>query len=722
MSKRWIIVSNRLPVEYDAAAKKMKPGSGGLVSALSNIKSKTEMIWVGTAPGTSGNVEFGKGLSPVRVSNELYDQYYNGMSNDVLWPLFHYQSDSVRFDWQNWRAYKKVNQIFADHILKIARPTDLIWVHDFHLFLLPRMLKEKKPRLRVGFFLHIPFPSSEIYRQLPVRKQIIEGIVRADLIGFHDYSYLRHFITSTRAMLDVSDSILSLRYQGHEAQLGVFPVSIDTGKFEKTTRSAGVQKFIKEHKSRKNYEKLILGVDRLDYIKGIDLKLRAFREALRQNPSWRKKVSLMQIAVPSRTGVPEYMRLKNEIDQLVGEINGEFGGSAYVPVLYRFSSVPFSELVALYRIADVLFVTSKRDGMNLVSFEYVAAQPRNNPGVVVLSEFAGAVATLSHVQAINPWDTYETAQSLKQALEMPKEERIEKHRPMISYLERYTATEWAEYFLSRLEGSYTAHIHSAQPINYTKDKKLSPPMRIKRRLSNRKRLFFLDYDGTLAPIVNNPEDAVMAAQTRRAVETLAKKYQVVIISGRDSKFLRRQFVDMKVSMAFEHGAKFLEMGKKKVQSLVRTDINLWYQAAFRMMTDYSFRVPGSRVEQKEYAVAWHYRNSPSDFAEYQARKLKAELEGSLSNFPVSIMEGKKVIEARAMESNKGSFLRWYLNTFEIHHETLVTAIGDDITDEQMFEALDSSGISIKVGEESTQADFRIKEQAMINDLLRALAQ
>lgn len=720
---RWIIVSNRLPVSIDPETGKMVQGSGGLVTALSNVKSKKETLWIGALPGMRASDKLPGSLKAVPLDDELYDRFYNGMSNDVLWPLFHYERQFVRFEWDNWQAYIEANRKFAEVILATARKDDLIWIHDFHLFLVPQFLKQKNPKLRIGFFLHIPFPSSEVFRELPVRKEILEGLIQADLIGFHDYSYLNHFCRSLYNILGLDSSLLFVQTKNHRAELGVFPVSIDAMKFQKKSKSVKVQKLRQDY-AKRIPRNLVLGVDRLDYIKGIDLKLLAFREALRRHPEWVGHLSLLQVAVPSRTDVEEYQKLKQYLEQLVGQINGEFGKPGYVPVHYMFKSISFDELVALYMRAQVLFISSKRDGMNLVSLEYIASQPEDDPGVVLLSEFTGAIGTLSNVVTINPWDIGLTAEKIVQAVSMPKARRVELQKPMLEYLKKYSATAWAESFLKRLEKSYIpAEINSEEIIPTQKS---NPAMKhLLSRCQDSQILLFLDYDGTLVPIESLPEKAVLRKPMKEVLRSLAANpsIEVVIVSGRDMNFLNSQLKGARVSTAGEHGAIFKNIRSRDYHYLVRSDIKSWFYMARRIMSDYAARVPHSFVEEKEYALSWHYRNSPSQFAGYQSRKLAEELRVGLSKYPVTILEGKKVIEARAIEANKGSFVRWYTENqwTKFSEKQLVVAFGDDATDEDMFTSLGSDGLSIRVGSGATSAKYRLNDQEQVINLLREIA-
>ncbi|MFW5887670.1 MAG: alpha,alpha-trehalose-phosphate synthase (UDP-forming), partial [Bacteriovoracia bacterium] len=458
-ASKWIIVSNRLPFKYDAENDQLQMSSGGLVTAISGIHTKTPILWVGSTTDeiTMKKIEQrGKkareniSYHPILMDNNLYNAYYNGMGNDVIWPAFHYEADMIKFEKENWDAYVKANQIIADNIVEVADDNDLIWVHDFHLFLVPGFIKKKRKNLKVGFFLHIPFPSSEIYRQLPVREKILESLITADLVGFHDHSYLRHFCSAVYNILGINSSLLTIEHNQHVTQLGVYPVSIDTQGFMEKARSAKTASMIKKLHLKERGGSLILGVDRLDYIKGIELKLHSFRNFLKKYPEYIGKVHFFQIAVPSRQDVDEYKKLREDIERLVGQINGEFSTPTYIPVQYMFNSVSNPELMALYRRSSVLFIGSKRDGMKLVSLEYVSTQQKNNPGVVILSEFAGAVSTLSHVIKINPWDFDRTADALHKAVTMPLEDRKKRHAPMLKFLESYNSSDWAKSFMDSL--------------------------------------------------------------------------------------------------------------------------------------------------------------------------------------------------------------------------------------------------------------------------------
>ncbi len=712
---RLILVSNRLPVQWDAVSGEFRPASGGLVQALSGVKAERPRLWMGAVSAGDESRPFGEGLHPVELAAELYESYYSGMANDVLWPLFHYEQEYVRFEWRHWDSYCAVNRRFAEELARILAPGDVIWIHDYHLFMLPRFLRELSVEQKVGFFLHIPFPSSEIYRTLPVREQILSSLIDCDLVGFHDYSYLRHFVQSLNQSLGLESDMLKVERLTRRTEFGVFPVSIDTDRFAKSASQPAVQRRIRQLAQYGDYQELILGVDRLDYIKGIDLKLRIFEAALERDESLMGRVALLQIAVPSRTEVQEYAKTKSEVEQLVGRINGRFGTPTYTPVKYIFSSVDFAELLALYRHARVLFVASKRDGMNLVALEYIAAQDPRNPGAVLLSEFAGAASNLSHVTLINPWNVTESAERLSAVLALSIEERRARHAPLLRYLKDYDATSWAESFVARL---------SERPPPAKEAIVVQPregalewwPAQLERLAQGRVKVL-LDYDGTLVPIRERPDQAVLGAgeRSRLAGWLATPDVEFILVSGRPAEFLQEQARDLPVSLAADHGARFFDHRRGSWLTLARTRRREWYASAARVMQDYAHRVPGSFIEKKDFSIAWHYRNAPTNFAEYQSRRLVEDLEWSMIRFPVSIIRGKKVIEVRMIESNKGYFANWYRTTHPEGRlrDYVMVGIGDDRTDEDMFEVLREDGISIRVGFGPTRAAFRLREQSEV---------
>ncbi|KZV44015.1 trehalose-phosphate synthase 1 [Dorcoceras hygrometricum] len=465
---RLLVVSNRLPVSAVREGEDswtLEMSAGGLVSALLGVK-QFDARWIGWA-GVKVTDEVGqksltealaaKGCIPVFLDEETVHQYYNGYCNNILWPLFHYlglpkedRLSTTRSLQSQFAAYKKANQMFADVVNKHHEEGDVVWCHDYHLMFLPKFLKEYNSKMKVGWFLHTPFPSSEIHRTLPSRSELLRAVLAADLIGFHTYDYARHFVSACTRVLGSEGVPQGVEDQGRLARLAVFPIGIDSDRFTKVLELPEVQEHIKELTERFAGRKVMLGVDRLDMIKGIPQKILAFEKFLEENPCWRDKVVLIQIAVPTRTDVPEYQKLTSQVHEIVGRINGRFGTLTDVPIHHLDRTLGFHELCALYSITDVALVTSLRDGMNLVSYEFVACQ-NSKRGVLILSEFAGAAQSLgAGAILVNPWNISEVSAAIGQALNMSAEEREKRHRYNFAHVTTHTAQRWAEFFVSEM--------------------------------------------------------------------------------------------------------------------------------------------------------------------------------------------------------------------------------------------------------------------------------
>ncbi|KAG8965373.1 Trehalose-6-P synthase/phosphatase complex synthase subunit [Tulasnella sp. 408] len=493
-NKRLIVVSNRLPVTISKDAKgeyHFKMSSGGLVSALSGCKKYMSFTWIGW-PGQDIPIKdrplVDKRLAEefscqaVYLSDDIAERHYNGFSNSILWPLFHYHPGEMNFDEANWLAYRQANLKFARVVRNLLQDGDMVWVQDYHLMLMPKMIrsmiegtgsgdedldelehlmKETDPvedpaplnatvsGIKIGFFLHTPFPSSEIYRILPVRREILLGVLTCDLLGFHTYDYARHFLSSCTRVLGIPTMPNGLIHEGRYAHVGTFPIGIDPEQFVNGLQTEPVMKKLKAFEDRFKGVKVIVGVDRLDYIKGVPQKLHALEVFLSQHPEWVGKVVLVQLAVPSRGDVEEYQNLRATVNELVGRINGRFGTVEFMPIHFMHKSLSFPELVALYAVSDVCLVTSTRDGMNLVSYEYIACQQERN-GVMILSEFAGAAQSLNGSLVVNPWDSQAVADAIHEAVTMDAETRKTNQQKLFKYVSKYSSAYWGTSFVKEL--------------------------------------------------------------------------------------------------------------------------------------------------------------------------------------------------------------------------------------------------------------------------------
>ncbi|KAK5446435.1 Trehalose-6-P synthase/phosphatase complex synthase subunit [Exophiala xenobiotica] len=462
---RLLLISNRLPITIKRSADgkyDFSMSSGGLVTGLSGLAKSTTFQWYGW-PGleipkdeiseVTGKLKDEFNAVPVFMDDELADRHYNGFSNSIMWPLFHYHPGEITFDESAWSAYTEANRLFARTVAEDVQDGDLIWVHDYHLMLLPQMLREEigtsKSNVKIGFFLHTPFPSSEIYRILPVRNEILLGVLHCDLIGFHTYDYARHFLSSCSRILGLTTTPNGVEFEGKVVTVGAFPIGIDPDKFTEGLKKEKVQKRIQALEERFKGIKLIVGVDRLDYIKGVPQKLHALEVFLTDHPEWIGKVVLVQVAVPSRQDVEEYQNLRAVVNELVGRINGKFGTVEFMPIHFMHKSVNFDELIALYAVSDVCLVSSTRDGMNLVSFEYIATQAERH-GSLILSEFAGAAQSLNGSILVNPWNTEELAGGIQEAVTMSPEHRAINYAKLHKYVSKYTSAFWGQSFVAEL--------------------------------------------------------------------------------------------------------------------------------------------------------------------------------------------------------------------------------------------------------------------------------
>ncbi|HLU90356.1 MAG TPA: bifunctional alpha,alpha-trehalose-phosphate synthase (UDP-forming)/trehalose-phosphatase, partial [Cyclobacteriaceae bacterium] len=458
---KTIIVSNRLPVSLRLKQGnfEFRPSAGGLATGLGSIYKEGENIWIGWPGNDVENpdqrAEIVRELkklkmAPVFLTKEDIAEFYEGFSNETIWPAFHYFTQYINYDQSHWDAYVRVNKKFCDAVLEKAGHDDTIWVHDYQLLLLPQMLRELLPNVTIAFFQHIPFPSYEIIRMLPWRKEILKGMVGADLIGFHTYDDMRHFLSSAGRLLGMRDESGYIKADNRLINVDSFPMGIDYDKFADSAKSLKTLEYVKKFKELLGHQKLLITIDRLDYSKGIPQRIRAFDAFLRENPEFQEKVSMIMVVVPSRTKVKTYMELKEEIDTLVGKINSDFSTFNWVPVHYFYRSFPFEELSAFYSMSDIALVTPLRDGMNLVCKEFVASKT-DQKGVLILSEMAGASKELQEAVLVNPNDMDSVVEAIKEALYMKEEEQRSRIRSMQETIKRYDIFQWVKVFMDRLD-------------------------------------------------------------------------------------------------------------------------------------------------------------------------------------------------------------------------------------------------------------------------------
>ncbi|RKP27446.1 glycosyltransferase family 20-domain-containing protein [Syncephalis pseudoplumigaleata] len=673
---------------------------------------------------------------PVFLDDDLADAHYNGFSNSILWPLFHYHPGEISFDEAHWDAYQTANALFADAIAETVQDGDLVWVQDYHLMLLPRMLRQRigatKPNVRIGWFLHTPFPSSEIYRILPVRKEVLLGVLDADLLGFHTYDYARHFLSSCTRILGLSTLPNGVEYEGRTVHIGTFPIGIDPDKFAEGLTKPAVIDRIARLKEKFAGVKLIVGVDRLDYIKGVPQKMHAFEVFLEEHPEWRGKVVLVQVAVPSRQDVEEYQNLRMIVNELVGRINGRFGTIEFTPIHFMHQSVSFEELVALYAVSDVCLVSSTRDGMNLVSYEYIASQPDRH-GVLILSEFAGAAQSLNGSVIVNPWDTEDLANAIHTAVTMPDDLRKSNHETLFRYVTKYTAAYWGSSFVNELRMIISDEAQQQQRrLAYLTAEHLQATF----EKSTKKRVILLDYDGTLTamhrlPDFAKPSAAVLDNLTRLAA--LPNTY-VYILSGRGRQHLDSWFEKTGVGLLAEHGCFYkhppYRVGKDVGNGwycLVESADRSWRDTIVPLFLHYTERTPGSFIEEKEINITWHYRNADPEFGAWQASELQVNLEKILTHMALSIIMGNKTLELRPAAADKATGARTILKDLGLAEGEIdfCLCIGDGKTDEPVFSMINHAelpgAITCTVGRKQTEAGFYLTGVDQVQTVLRQLS-
>lgn len=699
--------------------------SGGLATAMSSLSQK-DQVWVGWPGIASEDLTASEkkqitkkleaeGYYPVFLTKDQIALFYEGYSNDTLWPLFHYFQSYAKYNDEYWKSYSEVNKLYAKAAIKCADENSRVWVHDYHLMVLPRLLREAMPDLSIGFFLHIPYPSYEIYRLLPERKEILHGLLGADLIGFHVYDYARHFLSSCLRLLGLHSSHSTIEYDDRMVRVDAYPISIDYFKFRKSLEKPSVRSHVQSLKKTYPKQKLILSVDRLDYSKGIPKRLEAYRRLLENNPEYRGKVKMLMVAVPSRTEVDTYKDLRDQIEQTVSRINGTYGTVDWAPISYQFQNLDFDEVLALYSFADIALVTPLRDGMNLVAKEYVAAKQKS-PGVLILSEMTGAIDELPEAISINPNDSASVEKAIKQALRMTKIEQSKRMKAMQERLMLYPIQTWGEDFMADLAGSSSGR-------HATHKKFLGEPAQQKLAETyshSSARLIILDYDGTIQGYHSSPSAAAArpSASLQKTLNTLANDPDttLAIVSGRPKFALEGWFKNTNIILVAEHGAWSRYDGEWTHTDVDFDDIK---KHARPLMERSTMRTPGSLIEEKDYALVWHYRNVPHELAYVRTNELRRELSNQLEGMDAMVLDGRSVLEVKPSVFHKGDSAA---ELEALYQPEFILCAGDDYTDEDMFDALPEGSYTIHIGAKETKARFQLPSVKSMVSLLELLAE
>lgn len=711
-----VVASNRLPFTVTRTSKGLerRPSPGGLVSALEPVLRKRGGTWVGW-PGieirrdetlSTGGESYR--IHPVLLSEADVQRYYHGFSNRTLWPLLHSLSERAHFNVREFEQYAEVNQRFGEAAADEADDAGLVWVHDYHLMLAPPVIRRRLPHTRLAFFLHIPFPPFDIFRLLPWDREILRALLSCDLIAFHVRGYAQNFLDCAERTLGarVDRDAMLIEYGDRTTRIGALPIGIEFDLFESQALAAPRQ-------PETEGERVVLGVDRLDYTKGIPERIRAFERLLELHPEYRERVVLLQLAVPSRSQVAEYRALKREIDELVGRLNGRFATAQWSPIRYLYRSVNRERLCALYRDADVALVTPLRDGMNLVAKEFIACQV-DEPGVLVLSRLAGAADTMREALLVNPYDAEGTAEVIHRALDMDEAERRSRVAALRRREKRDDLDAWVSAFLEAagVESAALAPLTDADFGRWLDD-----------FLKTYRLALFLDYDGTLCPLQDHPDQARLTPRMRRALAACVaqEEIDVAIVSGRSLGDIRSLVDQEDLTYAGNHG---LEIVGPDIPRFVHEDlIHYGHRAKELAEALQRFGVEGAWVENKGPTLTYHYRAVP----ENRREKLIEEVRAVVGEHGYQAREAHCAVEARPpIGWDKGRALLHILRARygpTWSEEVRVIYVGDDYTDEDAFRFLAGLAVTFRVGsaDTSTAATRRLPDVNAVQSLLEWLA-
>lgn len=723
---RVVIVSNRLPVSVKKVGGKLilSPSLGGLATGLASyIDDRRGSIWIGW-PGIASEelndqdkqviaARLAKrSYIPVFLNRKQIDDFYNGYSNSVLWPLLHglplaHAKPEILDDW--WRAYRQVNRRFAEAVSSLADPTNRIWVHDYLLMLVPEYLRRDLPDANVGLFMHVPFPDARQFSRLPQSVKLLHGALEADLVGFHTAAYAQNFLDTVESLkLGVSGKN-RVDLQGRVVRVAEFPMGIDYEKYAGAGKSKGVKVALKGYRKRYRKLKVIVSIDRMDISKGLIERLQAYRKFLELNPGLAGKVVMVMVAAPSRTSLPAHKKLSKRLSVLSDEINATFGSQDWQPVDYINEALPFEAVSALFKLADVAFIVPIKDGMNLAAKEFVASSKRR--GVLILSATAGAAEELPDALIVDPSQPETLVNALNQAVHMKRRELRGRLKRMRRHLSVNTVQVWAKTFVETLNRPLPGTPHITRSLNRRIQKHLLDAFR-----QADKRLLLLDYDGSLVPF---KEDYALAVPPKSLIDLLKALSSdplndVVMVSGRTAEQLEAWFGNLQISLIAEHGAA-IKIAGKTWQIIEKVDTS-WKQLLVPALERYTRLAVGSKVEIKPHSLVWHYRGASSYHAQKYSVIIKRVLKPVIKRHGLQMLQGNKALEIKNPIISKGSAVaRWLSKSYGF-----VLALGDDATDEELFLALPLDAYSIKVGRGLTHAHYRLASYREVLKLLRKL--
>ncbi|KAL3333087.1 hypothetical protein AABB24_033252 [Solanum stoloniferum] len=779
---RMIVVANQLPLKA-----KRRPDNKGwsfswnedslLLRLKDGLPEDMEVLFVGSLSVDVDPIEQDDVSSylldkfrcvPTFLPPNIVEKYYEGFCKRHLWPLFHYMlpfspDHGGRFDRSMWEAYVSANKMFSQKVVEVLNPEDdFVWIHDYHLMVLPTFLRRRFNRLRIGFFLHSPFPSSEIYRTLPVREEILKALLCSDLVGFHTFDYARHFLSCCSRMLGLEyqskRGYIGLEYYGRTVGIKIMPVGIHMGHIESMKKIADKELKFKELKQQFEGKTVLLGVDDLDIFKGINLKLLAMEHMLKQHPSWQGQAVLVQIANPMRGKGIDLEEIQAEIQESCKRINKQFGKPGYEPIVYIDRSVSSSERMAYYSVAECVVVTAVRDGMNLTPYEYIVCRQgvsgaETDSGVggpdksmLVVSEFIGCSPSLSGAIRINPWNVEATAEAMNEAVSMAEQEKQLRHEKHYRYVSTHDVAYWSRSFLQDMERTCADHFRkrcygiglgfgfrvvSLDP-NF---RKLSIDDIVNAYIKSKSRAIFLDYDGTVMPqnsIIKSPSANVISILNKLSGDP---NNTVFIVSGRGRESLTKWFSPCrKLGLAAEHGYFLRWEREQKWEVCSQTSDFGWMQLAEPVMQSYTDATDGSCIERKESAIVWQYRDADSGFGFSQAKEMLDHLESVLANEPVAVKSGQHIVEVKPQGVTKGLVAEKVFTSLAVKRKLadFVLCIGDDRSDEDMFEIIgdalsrniisyDAKVFACTVGQKPSKAKYYLDDTSEVVLMLDSLA-
>ncbi|KAL5973921.1 putative alpha,alpha-trehalose-phosphate synthase [UDP-forming] 9 [Asimina triloba] len=776
--RRIIIVSNHLPLRPHPQSRFELDPDALVLQLKSGFPEDTQFIFVGSLgprfekipPSEQDDVARCLFDSfrcvPTFIPPDVYHKYYHGFCKHHLWPLFHYMlplspaRDGARFDRVLWRAYVSANKMFADKIMEVINPDeDFVWVHDYHLMVLPTFLRKRYHRVKLGFFLHSPFPSSEIYRTLPVRDEILRATLNADLIGFQTFDYARHFLSCCSRMLGLDyeskRGYIGLEYYGRTVSIKILPVGVHMGQIESVLSMPETIQMVRELKEKFDGKTVLLGVDDMDLFKGISLKLMAMGRLLEQRPDLNGKVVLVQITNPARSQGTDIQDVENETRAMAKKVNEEFGFPGYDPIVLIDRAAPTHEKYAYYTIAECCVVNAVRDGMNLVPYKYTVcrqgiASPSHEctpkKSMIVVSEFIGCSPSLSGAIRVNPWNIDAVADAMNLAITIPDAEKQMRHDKHYKYVSSHDVAYWARSFDQDLERACRDHfVRRCWGIGFglgfrvvalgPNFRKLSVEHIVPAYKGASSRLILLDYDGTMMPqasVDKTPSNEVISVLNALCSDP---KNVVFIVSGRGKDSLSRWFLPCeKLGISAEHGYFTRWSGDCPWESCsIAADFE-WKNIAEPVMKLYTEATDGSSIEQKESALVWHHQDADPDFGSCQAKELLDHLENVLANEPVVVKRGQHIVEVKPQGISKGVVVENLISTMLSNRNPpdFVLCIGDDRSDEDMFESIASAinhpsfpagaGIfACTVGQKPSKAKYYLDDTVDVIKLLQGLA-